>query len=287
MEVLKAHGTGNDFVVVVDLRDHLELSEGLVRALCDRRTGLGADGVIRIGAPHSGGHVFMDYRNADGSIVEMCGNGVRVVAKVVLDANLVGMPSRVLDVDTRDGIKSVIVTRDDHGRVALATVDMGPPRMDAADIPVEVDDPDAFTLDIAPDVTFAAVSMGNPHAITRVDDVATAPVTTLGPQVERHPAFPNGTNVEFAHATARDRIELRVWERGVGETRACGTGACATLVAMQAAGLVDDQATIVLPGGELLVRHRPDERPGVLLTGPAEVVARASIEPAWLAIRGL
>jgi diaminopimelate epimerase len=287
MEVLKAHGTGNDFVVVVDLRDHVELSDDLVRALCDRRTGVGADGVIRIGAPHSGGHVFMDYRNADGSIVEMCGNGVRVVAKVVLDANLVGMPSQVLEVDTRDGIKPVTVTRDDQGRVALATVDMGPPRMDAIDIPVEVSTPDAFSLDIAPDVTFAAVSMGNPHAITQVDDVTVAPVDTLGPQVERHPAFPKGTNVEFAHVVARDRIQLRVWERGVGETQACGTGACATLVAMQAAGLVDDQATIVLPGGELVVRHRSDERPGVLLTGPAEVVARASIEPAWLAARGL
>lgn len=284
MDAIKAHGTGNDFVVVLDLDDRLDLDEPLVRALCHRRTGVGADGVIRIGAPRSGGDVFMDYRNADGSVVEMCGNGVRVVAKAVLDRELAGRGD-VVEVDTRDGVKAVEVRRDGEGRVATATVDMGPPHWAAADIPVDVDDPQEFHLDVAPEHTWTAVSMGNPHALTRVPDVADAPVTTLGPQVETHPAFPRATNVEFAHVRSHDQVDLRVWERGVGETQACGTGACATLVVLRAAGLVGDEAVMHLPGGDLRVRYRPDDHAGVLLTGPAEEVATLVLDPAWLAGR--
>ena len=285
MDVIKAHGTGNDFVVVVDLDDRLDVPETLVRALCDRRTGLGADGVIRIGAPRSGGDVFMDYRNADGTAVEMCGNGVRVVAKTVLDRGLVAARDGVLDVDTRAGVKPVQVRRDAAGRVATVTVDMGPPHWSPADIPADLEDPHEFQLDVAPDVTWSAVSMGNPHAVTRVADVRTAPVTTLGPQVERHAVFPKGTNVEFADVVAHDLVELRVWERGVGETQACGTGACATLAVLRADGLVGDEATIRVPGGDLVVRYAPDDHPSVFLTGPAEEVATATLSDAWLAAR--
>lgn len=286
MDVIKAHGTGNDFVVVVDLDDRVDLPDTLVRALCDRRTGLGADGVIRIGAPRSGGAVFMDYRNADGTAVEMCGNGVRVVAKAVLDRDLAPLRDGVLEVDTRDGVKPVEVTHHPDGTVATVTVDMGPPHWAADEIPTTVDDPRAFALaDLAPTVTWSAVSMGNPHVVTRVDDLDGAPVTTLGPQVERHPSFPKGTNVEFAHVRAHDRVDLRVWERGVGETQACGTGACATLAVLRAEGLVGDRATIRVPGGDLVVRHAPDEHPSVFLTGPAEEVATATLTDAWLAAR--
>ena len=285
MDVIKAHGTGNDFVVIVDLDDGLDLPDHLVRALCDRRTGIGADGVIRIGAPRSGGAVFMDYRNADGTAVEMCGNGVRVVAKTVLDRGLVDAPDGVLGVDTRDGVKQVEVRRGDDGRVAEVTVDMGPPHWTPAEIPTELDDTTEFHLDLAPETTWSAVSMGNPHVVTLVDDVATAPVTTLGPQVERHDAFPRGTNVEFAQVRAHDLVDLRVWERGVGETQACGTGACATLAVLRAGGLVGDRATIRVPGGDLVVRYTPDDHASVFLTGPAEEVATATLEPAWLAAR--
>lgn len=285
MDVIKAHGTGNDFVVVVDLDDELDLSDRLVRALCDRRTGIGGDGIIRIGAPRSGGQVFMDYRNADGGAVEMCGNGVRVVAKTVLDRALVATVEGVLEVDTRDGVKPVEARLGDDGRVSEATVDMGPPHWAAAEIPVDVDDPAAFTLDLAPDLTWSAVSMGNPHALTRVDDVTTAPVTTLGPRVEVHPAFPKHTNVEFAHVVAADLVELRVWERGVGETQACGTGACATLAILRNAGELGDQATVRVPGGDLVVRHDPAQHPSVFLTGPAEEVAAGRLDDAWLAER--
>jgi diaminopimelate epimerase len=285
MDVIKAHGTGNDFVVVVDLDDRLDVSDTLVRALCDRRTGLGADGVIRIGAPRSGGDVFMDYRNADGTAVEMCGNGVRVVAKTVLDRGLVAARDGVLDVDTRAGVKPVQVRRDAAGQVATVTVDMGPPHWSPVDIPADLEDPHEFQLDVAPEVTWAAVSMGNPHAVTRVADVRSAPVTTLGPQVERHAVFPKGTNVEFAHVVDHDLVELRVWERGVGETQACGTGACATLAVLRAHGLVGDEATIRVPGGDLVVRYAPDDHPSVFLTGPAEEVATATLADAWLAVR--
>lgn len=285
MDVIKAHGTGNDFVVVVDLDDELELPDGLVRALCDRRTGVGADGVIRVGAPRSGGAVFMDYRNADGTAVEMCGNGVRVVAKTVLDRGLVTARDGVLGVDTRDGVKEVEVHRDRDGLVAEVTVDMGPPHWTPADIPADVDDVHEFRLDVAPEVSWAAVSMGNPHAVTVVDDVAAAPVTTLGPQVEHHAAFPRGTNVEFAQVRGHDLVDLRVWERGVGETQACGTGACATLAVLRATGLVSDRATVRVPGGDLVVRYDPDDHPSVFLTGPAEEVATATLDRVWLAAR--
>lgn len=287
MDVIKAHGTGNDFVVVVDLDDVVDLPDGLVRALCDRRTGLGADGVIRIGAPRSGGDVFMDYRNADGTAVEMCGNGVRVVAKTVLDRGLVAAPDGVVGVDTRDGLKPVQAHRGPDGRVDTVTVDMGPPHWAPEDIPVDLPDVHEFRLDVAPDRVWAAVSMGNPHAVTLVDDVATAPVRTLGPRVERHEAFPRGANVEFARVRDHDLVELRVWERGVGETQACGTGACATLAVLRAQGLVGDAATIRVPGGDLLVRYAPDDHASVFLTGPAEEVAEATLTPAWLAARAV
>jgi diaminopimelate epimerase len=273
MDFLKAHGTGNDFVVFVDPDDTLVLSDSFVRALCDRHTGIGADGVIRIGAPRTGGEVFMDYRNADGSAVEMCGNGVRVVAKIAVDHGIVPATDDLVAVDTRAGVKPVTVRRDGEGRVVTGTVDMGPP----------VGDLQRFRLDGR---DWTGVSMGNPHAITLVEDVATAPVTTLGPTVETDPSFAAGTNVEFARVVDRRHIDLRVWERGVGETAACGTGACATLVALRHQGLVDDEATIRVPGGELTVRYAPAEHPSVFLTGPAEVVATGRLDPDWLAARG-
>jgi diaminopimelate epimerase len=284
MEFTKSHGTGNDFVVLADLDDQLELSTELVRALCDRRQGVGADGVLRLGRPREGGHVFMDYRNADGSAVEMCGNGVRVVAKHVIDHGLVDHDAEVVVVDTRAGPKPVrLVTRHDDGTVHEVAVDMGPPVLAAADVPFDVDAAGGATghLDVDGDlVDLAVVSMGNPHAVIEVDDVGAAPVRTLGPRIETHRAFPAKTNVEFAQVVADDEVRLRVWERGVGETAACGTGACATVVALQRAGRVGDDVAVRLPGGTLQVRWRPGDH--VTMTGPAVEVARGVLDPAWL-----
>ncbi|MEX2504770.1 MAG: diaminopimelate epimerase [Egicoccus sp.] len=292
MEFTKAHGTANDFVVLADPHDELEVSAHLVRALCDRRRGIGADGVIRIGGPTAdGGQLFMDYRNGDGSIVEMCGNGVRVTAKYAVDHGLVtpGDGGTVV-IGTRGGPKPVrIVGRHDDGTVADVEVDMGPPIFAPADVPFEPaaaaaaadDDVLVHTVTVGDHhLDVAVVSMGNPHAITRVDDVATAPVTTLGPQVETHAAFPAKTNAEFVQVVDRGRVRLRVWERGVGETAACGTGACATVVALHHAGDVDDEVAVELPGGTLTVRWRPGE--SVIMTGPAVEVGHGTLDEAWL-----
>jgi diaminopimelate epimerase len=254
----KGHGTANDFVLLPDPGGALDLSDALVRALCDRRRGVGADGVLRVVRTAALGvdqdaEWFMDYRNADGGAVEMCGNGVRVFARYLAREGLATGPE--LAIGTRDGVKRV--TLNDDGS---ATVDMGPPAFDGA----------------APDgATF--VSMGNPHVVFFVDDVAAAPVTTEGPRIEA--ATPGGTNVEYASAVG-GALTMRVWERGVGETMSCGTGACAVAVAAARRGLADAAgATVTVPGGTLRVAWTGGT---VLLTGPAELVADGELDPAWL-----
>lgn len=289
MEAIKAHGTANDFVVLADLDDQVELSATLVRALADRRRGVGGDGVIRLGAPPADqpdADVFMDHRNADGGTAEMCGNGVRVAAKIAVDHGLVAArDDGTVRVATRAGTKPVVVTFGDDGRVAEVTVDMGPPALSPADVPFELDggdDADAVThhLDVDGEVVAISVlSMGNPHAVTLVDDVASAPVATLGPRIETHPRFPAKVNVGFAQVVDRGRIRLRVWERGVGETAACGTGACAAVVALQRLGHLDDAVEVHLPGGVLQVVH--GDGGTVTMQGPAVEVAALHLDEAW------
>ncbi|MFA9446654.1 diaminopimelate epimerase [Egicoccus sp. AB-alg6-2] len=292
MQFTKAHGTGNDFVVLSDPHDELDVSASLVRALCDRRKGVGADGVIRIGGvtDPADGDVFMDYRNGDGSVVEMCGNGVRVTAKHAVDHGLATpRPDGTIMVGTRSGPRPVrIVARHPDGRVAEVEVDMGPPVFSAHEVPFEpeaaavaADGSDRYTVTVEDhSLDVAVLSMGNPHAVTRVDDVRAAPVLTLGPSVETHAAFPAKTNVEFAQVVDRGRVRLRVWERGVGETAACGTGACATVVALQRDGDVDEEVAVELPGGTLTVRWRPGGP--VMMTGPAVEVGHGTLDEAWL-----
>jgi diaminopimelate epimerase len=286
MEFTKAHGTANDFVVLTDLDDRIELSDALVRALADRRRGVGGDGVIRIGPGGADADVFMDYRNADGSVGEMCGNGVRVVAKHVVDHQLVAPAAEgTVRVGTRAGVKPVrIAATHADGTVASVTVDMGPPRLAPAEVPFVTDDPAALRHPVALEdelVHLAVVSMGNPHAVLVVDDVDTAPVTSLGPRLERDGRFPEGANIGFAQPLDAGAIRLRVWERGVGETAACGTGACAAVVALQRLGLVADEVAVRLPGGTLTVHHPAGAT--VLMTGPAVEVARGVVDAAWLA----
>ncbi|MFP5309078.1 MAG: diaminopimelate epimerase [Actinomycetes bacterium] len=291
MRFTKAHGTGNDFVVLADLDGTIDLTPALVRALCDRRTGVGADGVLRITGTDAGGAVFMDYRNADGSVVEMCGNGVRVVAKHVVDHDLAAPDADGrLVVDTRAGARPVAVHRGAGGAVERVTVWMGAPAVSATAVALDVSDPAGgrHTLEVEHDgrrhaLDVVTVSMGNPHVVTLVDDVAVAPVTTLGPVVETDPRFGEGTNVEFLEVTAPDHARLRVWERGVGETMSCGTGACAALVAAQRLGRLGTAASIDVPGGRLELVHDPDADPQVRMTGPAVEVAHGELDRAWLA----
>lgn len=273
----KMHGCGNDFIVVDDRDAAWDFDEQAVSLLCDRHYGIGADGIIlvrRARVPEA--THLMYYINSDGSLAEMCGNGVRVFAKYLADRGL--ETGDAFTVETLGGIKHVEVRRSERGAVESVRVAMGEPVFDPALIPttlsgecadgIAVDCPVSTELGIVP---VTCVSIGNPHAIVWVDDVDEAPVETLGPLIETHPAFPRRTNVEFAQVIdGEDRIRLRVWERGCGETLACGTGACATAVAAAVTCRAGRSTVIELPGGELLIGWSPE---GVVyMTGPAEDV---------------
>ncbi len=273
----KMHGLGNDFVVVQDLGEEWDLTPPAIELLCDRHFGIGADGVLIVrNATVPGADYRMLYFNADGSQAEMCGNGVRCFAKYLVDRELVRGDS--LAVETLGGVKRIDVVRGADGTMETATVDMGEPRLSPAEIPTTLPGPRVQDAALETEygiVRVTAVSMGNPHAVIWVDDADATPVELIGPAVENHPTFPNRTNVEFAEAASEgegeDRVRLRVWERGVGETLACGTGACATVVAAVIDCRTGRDVTVELPGGELFVRW--DESDGhVYMTGPATEV---------------
>jgi diaminopimelate epimerase len=274
---VKAHGAGNDFVLIDDLDGRLgPLPPPVVAALCDRHRGIGADGLIRI-APAEGAVAFMDYYNADGGVAEMCGNGVRCLAKYLADRGLADRDE--LTVDTRAGPKRLGLLRDAAGRVERVRVDMGAPALEAAAIPVAADDP--LHVALSADGVFveaACVSMGNPHAVVFVPALEAVAVGRLGPAIEAATSFPARTNVEFAEVRAPDEIVARVWERGVGETQACGTGACAVLVAAHLRGLAGRRATVRMPGGDLEVAWTEET---VHLTGPAVEVFWGTLDAAY------
>jgi diaminopimelate epimerase len=283
---VKAHGAGNDFVLLPDLEDALELDEALVRALCTPHLGVGADGVIRLGSGGTEADVFMDYRNADGSLAEMCGNGVRCVAKYMVDRGLVS--GEVVRVGSRGGLKPVeIVERHADGTVARVRVDMGAPEPTgtvSVDVSPErvaqhLGTATAVTLEHRT-VELTTLSMGNPHAVLVVPDVGTAPVAAWGPVIEHDEAFPKGTNVEFIAVPERTRVVGRIWERGVGETLASGTGSSAMAAAAHLLGLADRDVVVELPGGTLAVEWTADT---LHVTGPAVEVAAGELDASWLA----
>ena len=266
MRFTKYQGVGNDFVMFADPDNQFELNEHLVARLCDRRFGVGGDGVIRVTPGIAGGDLFMDYWNSDGSIGEMCGNGVRCLALFAGEEGLTSASE--LHVDTRAGQKHLWVL--DEG---LVRVDMGAPIFEATEIPLDWDgDPLHVKLETSAEVVEAAcVSMGNPHGVLFVEDPDAAPVRTLGPVLERNPVFPNGANIEFIKVESADRIQMRVWERGSGETFACGTGACAVGVIGRLLGGTDEKVTVAQPGGEVTIEWAGslvDPQP-VYMTGPA------------------
>jgi diaminopimelate epimerase len=282
MRIAKYHGTGNDFVFVEDLDDRAPVSPALVRALCDRHRGIGADGLIRVVRGTEGDFV-MDYWNRDGEVAQMCGNGIRCLGKYVFDRGLTDREE--LDVETRAGMKHLVMETD-GGRVSRVTVDMGPPAFELGSLPMQGDPESTFLEEPfeAAGRTWraSAVSMGNPHLVVFVDpeeDLAALDVPHLGPQIEHDPRFAERTNVEFVHAVD-GRVAMRVWERGSGETMACGTGACAVLVAANLAGLAKRQSDIEVPGGVLFIDWRDDDH--VFLTGPATFVFDADLDPRWV-----
>jgi diaminopimelate epimerase len=280
VEFVKAHGTGNDFVVIEDLDDRIDVGPEFVRKVCDRHMGIGADGVIRI-APGSAAPFFMDYSNADGSVAEMCGNGVRVVGKYLADR---GHVAGAFDLETRGGVKHLDLFLDRHGKVDRVAVDMGAPSFDRADLPMAgVGEALKEPLEVDGETVVATcLSMGNPHAVVFVDDVDAAPVTTLGPLLETHPAFPNKTNVEFVQVLDQRAVRQRTWERGVGETLACGTGACAVAVASQVRGFTGPEVAVELRGGRLSLAWSPGGT--VRMTGPAREVAHGTMAGDLLAM---
>lgn len=266
MRFAKYQGIGNDFVMFADPEDALRLTPEAVRALCDRRFGIGADGVIRVAPATGGGDFFMDYVNSDGSLGEMCGNGIRCLAVFAAAEGLTDAAE--LKVETRAGLKTIWVA--DGG----IRVDMGPPRFRPEDVPVLWQGDDALHAKVELDdqvVEAACLSMGNAHAVLFVDDLAAVPLTDLGPRIETHPMFPAGTNVEFVVAESPEGIDMSVWERGSGQTMACGTGACAAAVAARLLRGAGESITVAMPGGELTVEWSgsiSDVQP-VYMTGPA------------------
>ena len=270
----KLHGTANDFIYVDARAGFPGDPAAIARRLCDRRRGIGADGLILL-LPSTEADGRMVIYNADGSRAEMCGNGIRGLAKFVYERGL--LPKNPLTVETDAGVKALELHLD-GGRVARVTVDMGMPEWRGREIPV---DADGEVLDrplVVDGRTWSVtcVSMGNPHCVVFVDDVAGLPLETLGPRFEHHPFFPRRVNTEFVHVDGRERLTMRVWERGSGETMACGTGACAVGVAAARTGRSARRVTVTLPGGPLEIDWRSDDR--VLMTGDAVAVFDGQVE---------
>ncbi|MGH2711779.1 MAG: diaminopimelate epimerase [Actinomycetota bacterium] len=281
MKFSKYHGTGNDFVMIEDVADQVTLSPALVAALCDRHKGVGADGVIRV-APSSSSDFFMDYWNADGATAEMCGNGIRCLAKYVYERGLTTKTE--LDVDTRDGVKHLVLDVT-GGEMTAVRVAMGPATLEPDRIPMTGSTEPRFVdqpfPDAGPGYRATAVSMGNPHLVlVGAQDLDSLDLPRIGPSLEHHPAFPEGTNVEFIRVED-GVVRARVWERGSGETMACGTGGCASLVAANLLGLAGRQGTVRFPGGDLEIEWADDDQ--VYLTGPATFVFDGELSDEWVA----
>lgn len=278
LEFVKLHGAGNDFVFFEDLDDKLSLSEEDVAFVCDRHFGVGADGVIIVKPPTNRENAgFMDYRNADGSIAQMCGNGVRCFAKYVVDHGIVEKNTPLVSVETRAGVKTISYTTDEGGKLLTATVDMGAPILNPQQVPTKLafnamsDTGEAFVKESPVEspfgtFSFTCVSMGNPHAVTFVEDCDDFDVDGVGSFFESCNAFPEKANIEFA-TVKDDGIHMRVYERGCGETLACGTGACATNVAAYLTDRADRENDLILLGGTLHIKYASCGT--VLMTGPA------------------
>ncbi len=269
----KMHGLGNDFVVLDGRRVALRISAGQARAIADRRTGVGCDQVIVVEPPASGlADVFMRVRNADGGEVAACGNAARCVAAMIMTENaatqvVIETAAGLLDAEAAGG-----------GDIA---VDMGQARLDWRDIPLAGPaDTLHLRLEAGPFKDPVAVGMGNPHAVFFVDDAEAAALETFGPAIERHEMFPRFVNVGAAQVLSGHEIRLRVWERGVGITRACGTGACAALVAAHRRGHTGRAAQVILDGGGLAIEWLADDH--VLMTGPAAVSFQGTLDESLL-----
>lgn len=264
------HGLGNDYVYVNCFEEKIDNPPAVARFVSDRHFGIGSDGLIMIN-PSKTADFEMEMYNADGSRGEMCGNGIRCVAKYVYDYGLTDKTQ--ISVETLGGIKYLDLAVED-GKVSLVKVDMGKPELEADLIPIISEREQVIDEPIEVDgkeYHMTGVSMGNPHAVIYVDDVKGLDLEKIGPKFENHERFPKRINTEFVHCIDRQTVEMRVWERGSGETLACGTGACAVAVSSILNNLTDTQVTVKLLGGDLQIEW-DREKDRVFMTGPATVV---------------
>ncbi len=276
MKFTKMHGCGNDYVYVNCLQESVADPTQAAIYVSDRHFGIGSDGLILI-HPSEVADFRMAMYNADGSEGQMCGNGIRCVAKYVYDYGLTDKTN--IAIETQAGIKYLDLTVKD-GKVDLVKVNMGAPILKPAEIPVKLGEEtciaETLTVD-GKEYAVTAVSMGNPHAVTFVEDTAGLPLEQIGPKFEHHVVFPERVNTEFVQIINRKEVNMRVWERGSGETLACGTGTCATVVACVLNGLTEDEITVHLIGGDLLVKY-DRENDTVWMTGPATIVFDGEID---------
>ena len=275
MRFTKMHGIGNDYVYVNCLEEKVEDPGRVAKLVSDRHFGIGSDGLILI-KPSKNADFEMDMYNADGSRGAMCGNGIRCVAKYVYDYGLTQKTN--ISIDTKSGVKYLELTID-NGKVSLVKVNMGKPILKASQIPIHSDREQVIRQPIdveGREYYITGVSMGNPHAVVYMDDIKNLEIERIGPAFEHHPAFPDRINTEFVHVLDRSTVERRVWERGSGETLACGTGACAVAVASIVNGYTDGEVTVKLLGGDLRVFWDRKEDL-VYMTGPAAIVFEGEI----------
>lgn len=281
MRFVKMHGAGNDFIVVDGDKESLaeEHLPSIARHACDRNLGIGADGLILV-LPSRIANYKMRMLNPDGSEAEMCGNGIRVFAKYIFDRKL--HQDVVMTVETLGGIKTLKLNTA-GGKVQSVRVDMGEPRLLRSEIPMKGENTKVVgeSLKVAgKKYEITCVSMGNPHCVTFVDRVDEFPVAKIGPDFENHPSFPQRTNVEFVEILNQQEIKMRVWERGAGETLACGTGACASAIAGMLNDKVSRKVTVHLRGGDLFIEWLGDNK--VFMTGPAEEIFEGKVNIAEL-----
>jgi len=270
------HGIGNDYVYVNCFKEEVINPKAVAKMVSDRHFGIGSDGLILI-KPSQKADFEMDMYNADGSQGAMCGNGIRCVAKYVYDYGLTDKTQ--ITVDTKSGVKYLDLTVED-GKAVLIKVNMGTPQLASAEIPILSEKEQVINEPIEVDgkeYRVTGVSMGNPHAVVYLDDVKGLDIEKIGPKFEQHPCFPDRVNTEFVRVIDEQMVEMRVWERGSGETLACGTGACAAAVASILNGYTKDEVTVRLLGGDLYIQW-DRENNLVYMTGPAAVVFDGEIE---------
>ena len=276
MEFVKMEGCGNDYVYVNGFNTKIDNPNELSKNVSDRHFGIGSDGLIVIN-PSEVADFKMSMYNADGSEGKMCGNGIRCVAKYVYDYKMID--KEVITVETLAGIKTLKLNVE-NGKVKTVRVNMGSPIINAKDVPVISDKEKVINEPVVIDgkeYGITCVSMGNPHAITFVDDTDSLKIEKIGPGFEKNEIFPDRVNTEFIQIIDRKTIKMRVWERGSGETLACGTGACASVVACVLNNLTDNKVTVKLLGGDLEIKYDTDENT-VYMTGPARIAFTGNID---------